>query len=92
MAAGYMLVPMVLTALNTVSSDDAYVNGHVTFVAPRVAGPVTAVLVDNNQRVKAGDLLVTELPIILWYRCGSGDRYFGVTQYVCLIGRLYASA
>ena len=49
--------PMVRTALNTVSTDDAYVNGHVTFVAPRVAGYVTAVLVDDNQRVKAGDLL-----------------------------------
>ena len=24
--------------LNTVSTDDAYVNGHVTFVAPRVSG------------------------------------------------------
>ncbi len=56
-AAGYVLVPMIRTALNTVSTDDAYVNGHVTFVAPRVAGYVTAVLVDDNQRVKAGDLL-----------------------------------
>ena len=27
----------VETALNTVSTDDAYVNGHVTFVAPRVS-------------------------------------------------------
>ncbi|HWB07822.1 MAG TPA: HlyD family secretion protein [Pirellulales bacterium] len=53
----YVLFPFVLTALNTVSTDDAYVNGHVTFVAPRVAGHVTTVLVDDNQRVKAGDLL-----------------------------------
>jgi membrane fusion protein (multidrug efflux system) len=44
--------------LNTVSTDDAYVNGHVTFAAPRVAGQVTRVLVDNNMRVKRGDLLV----------------------------------
>ena len=28
--AGYLLVPAVETALNTVSTDDAYVNGHVT--------------------------------------------------------------
>src|SRR5262249_16387285 len=58
LVAGYFLIPMIATALNTVSTDDAYVNGHVTFVAPRVAGHVTTVLVDNNQRVKAGDLLV----------------------------------
>jgi membrane fusion protein (multidrug efflux system) len=58
-AAGiYLLIPWVLTALNTVSTDDAYVNGHVTFVAPRVAGQVTRVLVDDNYRVKKGDLLV----------------------------------
>lgn len=57
-AGGYFLVPMVLTALNTVSTDDAYVNGHVTFTAPRVAGYVTTVLVDNNQRVRKGDVLV----------------------------------
>ncbi len=56
--AGYFLVPWVGTALNTVSTDDAYVNGHVTFVAPRVPGQVMKVLVDDNQRVKKGDLLV----------------------------------
>ena len=37
----HFLVPWVETALNTVSTDDAYVNGHVTFVAPRVAGQVS---------------------------------------------------
>ena len=50
--------PWVLTALNTVSTDDAYVNGHVTFVAPRVAGQVSQVLVDDNYYVKKGDVLV----------------------------------
>ncbi|HZO99923.1 MAG TPA: biotin/lipoyl-binding protein, partial [Terriglobia bacterium] len=56
--AVYLLVPWVITALNTVSTDDAYVNSHVTFVAPRVAGQVTEVLVDDNYRVKKGALLV----------------------------------
>src|SRR5580704_5197207 len=31
-------IPKVVHALNTVSTDDAYVNSYVTFVAPRVAG------------------------------------------------------
>jgi membrane fusion protein (multidrug efflux system) len=48
----------VVTGLNTVSTDDAYVNGHVTFVAPRVPGQVLRVPVDDNHRVKAGDLLL----------------------------------
>lgn len=56
--AYFYLVPWIVTALNTVSTDDAYVNGHVTFVAPRVSGQVVRVLVDDNYRVKKGDLLV----------------------------------
>jgi membrane fusion protein (multidrug efflux system) len=51
-------IPWVVTALRTVSTDDAYVNGHVTFVAPRVAGQVTRVFVDDNNRVHKGDLLL----------------------------------
>jgi membrane fusion protein, multidrug efflux system len=51
-------VPKVVHALNTVSTDDAYVNSYVTFVAPRVAGQVARVLVEDNNRVKKGDVLV----------------------------------
>jgi membrane fusion protein (multidrug efflux system) len=51
-------VPWLVRALNTVETDDAYVNGHVTFVAPRVGGQVARVLVDDNNRVHKGDLLV----------------------------------
>ena len=55
---GYYLAPIVMKALRTTSTDDAYVNGHVTFVAPRVQGQVARVLVDDNMRVAKGDLLV----------------------------------
>jgi membrane fusion protein (multidrug efflux system) len=57
-APGYYFAPSVVRAFTTVSTDDAYVNGHVTFVAPRVAGKVIEVLVDDNNRVKKGDVLV----------------------------------
>ena len=56
--AGYLLTPAVKTALDTVSTDDAYVNGYVTLVAPRVPGQVARVLVHDNYRVRRGDLLV----------------------------------
>ncbi len=56
--AVYWLTPVVRTMLNTISTDDAYVNSHATFVAPRVAGEVTRVLVDDNYRVKKGAILV----------------------------------
>ena len=51
-------IPWILGALNTVSTDDAYVNDHATFVAARVGGQVAHVLVDDNNRVRRGDLLV----------------------------------
>jgi membrane fusion protein, multidrug efflux system len=57
-AAIYFVWPAVILALNTISTDDAYINGHVTLVAPRVPGQVSKVLVDDNNRVKKGDLLV----------------------------------
>ena len=59
-AAGgtYFLVPLISTALNTVSTDDAYVNGDVTYVAPRVNGQVARVLVADNNVVRKGELLL----------------------------------
>src|SRR5271166_2313948 len=55
--AGVFGIPWIRLSLNTVSTDDAYVNGHVTFVAPRVSGQITRVLVDDNYRVRKGELL-----------------------------------
>jgi len=54
----FLGIPRVIHALHTVSTDDAYVNSYVTFVAPRVAGQVARVLVEDNNRVKKGDVLV----------------------------------
>jgi len=39
-------------------TDDAFIDGYVTFVSPRVGGPVTRLFVNDNQRVKAGDALI----------------------------------
>jgi len=50
-------IPWIQLALNTVSTDDAFVNGHVTFVAARVSGQIARVLVDDNNHVHKGDLL-----------------------------------
>ena len=51
-------VPKILRVLHTASTDDAYVNSYVTFVAPRVTGQVARVLVEDNNRVRKGDVLV----------------------------------
>ena len=39
-------------------TDDAYVGGDVTVIAPKVAGFIAQVAVSDNQAVRAGDLLV----------------------------------
>ena len=39
-------------------TDDAYVTGHLHDIATRINGVVTDVLVDDNQYVKEGDVLV----------------------------------
>jgi len=56
-AAGVFGIPWIRLSLNTGSTDDAYVNGHVTFVAPRVSGQISRALVDDNYRVRKGELL-----------------------------------
>ena len=40
------------------STDDAFVEGHIVTVAPRVSGPVIKLNIEDNQLVKKGDLLL----------------------------------
>lgn len=39
-------------------TDDAFIDGYVTLIAPRVPGQVTRLLITDNQEVQAGDVLV----------------------------------
>ena len=45
-----------------VSTDDAYVAGYVGVISARVPGRVAKILVDNNQHVTPGQILVTLEP------------------------------
>ena len=40
------------------STDDAFIDGYVTMVSPRVPGQVERLLIKDNQEVKAGDVLL----------------------------------
>ena len=51
-------VSKYLHGRNHVTSDNAQVDGHITPIAPKVQAFVSRVLVEDNQRVKAGDTLV----------------------------------
>jgi membrane fusion protein (multidrug efflux system) len=48
------------------STDNAYVQGDITVLSPRIDGDIAAVLVNDNQRVHAGDPLV-ELDPADWH-------------------------
>jgi membrane fusion protein (multidrug efflux system) len=43
---------------NEATTDDAYTDGHAVTVAPQIAGTVIALNVEDNQRVKRGDVLL----------------------------------
>ncbi len=45
-------------SLSHESTDDAFIDGHIIAVSPRVAGHVARVYVTDNQWVKAGDRLI----------------------------------
>jgi membrane fusion protein (multidrug efflux system) len=48
----------VFDAYTHEETDDAYVTGHLHEIAPRIAASVTDVLVDDNQKVTQGQVLV----------------------------------
>lgn len=54
-----------LNSRGKLSTDDAFIEAHITNVAPRVAGHVLEVLVTDNQQVKAGQVLVRLDPVDL---------------------------
>src|SRR5207245_1388777 len=51
-------VRYVLYARAHESTDDAFIDGHIVGMSPKVASNVARVYVDDNTHVKAGDLLV----------------------------------
>ncbi|MDA8241163.1 MAG: HlyD family secretion protein [Nitrospiraceae bacterium] len=46
-----------------ISTDDAFIDGHIHTIAPKISGTVKSVYVDSNQYVKVGDILVEIAPV-----------------------------
>ena len=53
-----LIVLFWLHARHFESTDDAFIDTHIVLVAPRVSGRVSKVLVEDNQRVAAGQPLI----------------------------------
>jgi membrane fusion protein, multidrug efflux system len=63
LALGVWLARVAVHAYHYEGTDNAYVVGHLHQVSPQIAGQVKDVLVQDNQNVKAGDLLVRLDPL-----------------------------
>ena len=51
-------IPYYLYAISHESTDDAFIDGRIIPISPRVSGHVVRVYVTDNQKVAAGDLLL----------------------------------
>ena len=57
-ALGFFVTYYLVSGLSHEATDDAYVTGRIHSIASKVSGTVGGVLVDDNQRVKRGELLL----------------------------------
>ncbi|MFS3135479.1 HlyD family efflux transporter periplasmic adaptor subunit [Gluconacetobacter sacchari] len=71
-----------------VSTDDAYVNGHVVAVTPQVAGTVRAILADDTDRIQSGTTLVAIDPSDMRIRLEAANAALG--QAVRHVRQLFA--
>ena len=51
-------IPYYLYAISHVKTDDAFIDAHITSLSSRVAGHIWKLYVNDNQLVKAGDLIL----------------------------------
>ena len=62
--AGIIIIYFYLQYMHThITTDDAFIDGDINTIAPKVPGTVKTVLVKSNQFVKAGDVLVEIDPL-----------------------------
>lgn len=54
-----VILAIIFVPTSRVWTNDAYVTAHYAVIAPRVPGQVISVQVDDNQSVRAGDVLAT---------------------------------
>jgi membrane fusion protein, multidrug efflux system len=58
-AGGHFAIRYVVHHILYTTTDDAFVDGHIVPISPRIKGQIVQVLVNDNQPVQKGDLLVT---------------------------------
>ncbi len=54
-----VVLAIIYVPRSTVYTDDAYMTAHYSTIAPQISGKITSVDVEDNQQVRAGQVLVT---------------------------------
>jgi len=67
-------------SLDRVSTDDAQVDGHIIPISPKIYGKVLEVMVDDNQQVKQGQILVRIDPQDFQAKVDQAAAAFAVAQ------------
>ncbi|MBF0216399.1 MAG: HlyD family secretion protein [Candidatus Omnitrophica bacterium] len=70
----------ILNNLGQVSTDDSYITGRIHSIAPKIPGTVKAVLVEDNQAVKKGDLIIEIDPVDHSLQVGEAQAMVGVRE------------
>jgi membrane fusion protein (multidrug efflux system) len=73
-------VAYFLIHAHTVTTDDAYITGRIHSVAPKVSGTVKEVYVEDNQVVKAGQVLLDIDPVDYELQVSSTKAAFAAEQ------------
>ena len=73
LAALSFSLPYYLHSLSHESTDDAFIDGHIIVISPRVTGHVVKVYVTDNQRVQIGDPLVELDPALFQARVDAAE-------------------
>jgi membrane fusion protein, multidrug efflux system len=58
-AGGHYAILYVVGRILYESTDNAFIDGHIVSISPKISGVISKVLVNDNQNVKKGDLLIT---------------------------------
>jgi Multidrug resistance efflux pump len=60
---GTLGVRHIINSFKLAETDDAYIEGKIHIIAPKIPGTINLVKVEDNQKIKKGDLLVEIDPV-----------------------------
>jgi membrane fusion protein (multidrug efflux system) len=72
--------PYYLHSITHESTDDAFIDGHIIVISPRVGGHVAKVYVTENQWVNAGDRLIELDPALFQARLDAADAILAAAR------------